>query len=92
MFWLSGGPVSSIQRADLSGRTPAALLAVRGQLTALTLDLADRRLFWARFGSNLQGAICSCDYDGENVTIMNPPLRSAANQGPGEDPNQTLAL
>ncbi|CAL8330042.1 unnamed protein product [Gadus morhua 'NCC'] len=78
LFWLSGGPVSSIQRADLSGRTPAALIAVRGQLTALTLDLADRRLFWARFGSNLQGAICSCDYDGENVTIMNPPLRSSS--------------
>ena len=51
------------------------MLTVRGQLTALTLDLADRRLFWAQFGSDLQGTIGSCDYNGENVTIMNPPLR-----------------
>ena len=48
---------------------------MRGRLTALALDLADRRLFWARLGSDLQGSIGSCDYDGENVTVMTPPLR-----------------
>ncbi|KAJ3587378.1 hypothetical protein NHX12_010976 [Muraenolepis orangiensis] len=69
-------PNQSLQKADLLGGIPTALLKVPGQLTALTLDPVDQRLFWARFNSDLQGTLGSCDYNGNNSNIIDHPLRS----------------
>ncbi|CAL8354608.1 unnamed protein product [Merluccius merluccius] len=71
-------PSQSLQRADLAGRIPTPLLPGRGRLAALTLDPADQRLFWAQFSSDVEGTIGSCDYNGQNVSVLDRPLRSSS--------------
>lgn len=58
----------SLQRADLSGVEVKILVETAEKITAMSLDVLDKRLFWVQYdreGSNSR--ICSCDYDGGSV-------------------------
>ncbi|GAB5570566.1 pro-epidermal growth factor precursor [Prionailurus iriomotensis] len=58
----------SLHRADLNGVEVKILLETSERITAVSLDVLDKRLFWIqnnRDGSN--SYICSCNYDGGSV-------------------------
>ncbi|KAL0594411.1 Pro-epidermal growth factor, partial [Plecturocebus cupreus] len=60
----------SLHRADLDGVEVKALLETSEKITAVSLDVLDKRLFWIQYnreGSN--SLICSCDYDGGSVQM-----------------------
>uniref|UniRef100_A0A8C2X8Q0 Epidermal growth factor n=1 Tax=Cyclopterus lumpus TaxID=8103 RepID=A0A8C2X8Q0_CYCLU len=70
LFWLSGGTTPSIQRSDVTGQMKTTLIKMAGQLEALSIDREDNRLFWVQFGLQGEGAIASCDYNGNILHIM----------------------
>lgn len=77
LFWVSGGISPSIQRSDVTGQMKMTLIKITEQLRALSIDRADKRLFWVQFGLQGESAIASCDYNGNVLHIMNLPLRWA---------------
>lgn len=67
IFW-SSEVAGSLHRADLNGVGVKMLLETSEKITAMSLDVLDKRLFWIqhnREGSNSH--ICSCDYNGGSV-------------------------
>lgn len=67
VFW-SSEVAGSLHRADLKGVEVKILFETSEKITAMSLDVLDKRLFWIqhnREGSNSR--VCSCDYDGGSV-------------------------
>lgn len=65
----------SIQRSDMTGQMKTTLIKIAEQLKALSIDHADKRLFWVQFGLQRESAIGSCDYNGNFLHIIDQPLR-----------------
>ncbi|KAK7922219.1 hypothetical protein WMY93_009121 [Mugilogobius chulae] len=77
LFWLTDGPSSGIQRANLTGHVKTTILKIHGRLQALTVDYKDKRLFWLQSDQHHQrSAVGSCDYNGKVVHITDHQLRS----------------
>ena len=67
VFW-SSEVAGSLHRADLNGAEVKILLETSEKITAMSLDVLDKRLFWIQY--NREGRIsriCSCDYNGGSV-------------------------
>jgi epidermal growth factor len=70
IFW-SSEVAGSLHRADLSGIEVKTLLETPEKITAMSLDVPDKRLFWVQ--ENREGSNChiwSCDYDGGSVHVI----------------------
>lgn len=65
----------SIQRSDVAGQMKTSLIKISEELTALTIDRQDKRLFWVQFGLQGESAIASCDYNGNVLHIIDQPIR-----------------
>lgn len=75
LFWLSAGTTPNIQRSDATGQRKTTLVKISEQLKALSIDRAEKRLFWVQFGLHGESAIASCDYNGNVLHIIDQPLR-----------------
>lgn len=61
----------SLHRAGLSGVDVRTLLETVERITALTLDVLGKRLFWVQDSAEGRHAcIRSCDYDGGSVQLL----------------------
>lgn len=71
IFWSSEVAVAgSLHRADLNGVEEKILLQTSERITAVSLDVLDKQLFWIQYsrdGSNSH--IYSCNYDGGSVHL-----------------------
>lgn len=78
LFWLSGETSSSIQRSDVTGQRKTTLIKIATkQLKTLSIDREEKRLFWVQFGPQGESAVSSCDYNGNNLHIIDHPLQWA---------------
>lgn len=67
LFW-SSEAAGSLHRADLNGVEEKVLLQTSGKITAVSLDVLEKQLFWIQYdreGNNSR--VCSSDYDGGSV-------------------------
>lgn len=65
----------SIQRSDMTGQEKTTLVKIAEQLNALSIDTEDKTLFWVQFGLQGESTIASCDYNGNDLHIIDQPLR-----------------
>lgn len=75
IFW-SSEVASSLHRADLSGAEVKTLLVTSEKITATSLDVLDKRLFWVQDNrEESDSRICSCDYNGRSIQLIKHPTQ-----------------
>lgn len=75
IFW-SSEEAGSLSRADLGGVEVKSLLVTEKKITAMSLDVLNKRLFWVQEGGEGSDShIGSCDYDGNSIQLIKHPTQ-----------------